>query len=407
MFLPRLLEAPLLESSSGFPALLLTGARQVGKTTLLQHAAEREGRARRVVSLDEFGPRGAALEDPELFLQRYPPPVLIDEVQHAPRLLEALKPAIDRGAPAGSYWLSGSQPLPLMRGVSESLAGRVGVLALFGLSLAERSGWPQPGPPFRPDRPTHAAAPQLGLLELFERILQGGLPRLAHSDAPPREVYLDSYLQTYIERDVRLLSPIGDLARFQRFLRVAAFRVGQLLNVADMARDVGVAPSTAHEWLHLLEATGQVYLLRPYFENIGKRQIKSPKLYFLDTGIAAHLAGWSAAEPASRGAMAGALFENLVVTEILKSYRHRGREAPIWYFRDKERHEVDLLVAEDGLLFPVEAKLTASPGPEDIAGYRALQRAGAPLGPGAVICLVPDRTPLGRELDAVPVTELG
>ena len=407
MFLQRLLETHFLRVSAGFPVVLVTGARQVGKTTLLRHAAEGEGLGRRLVSLDEFGPRSAALEDPELFFQRFPPPLLVDEIQHAPRLFDAIKPIVDRGAAMGSFWLSGSQPLPLMHGVSESLAGRVGVLGLLGLSVAEGAGRHSSGPAFRPDRPGDDRAPRVGLRDVFESILRGGLPRLAHADAPPRDVFFDSYLQTYIERDVRLLSPIADLARFQRFLRVAASRIGQLLNVADMARDVGVAPSTAHEWLHLLEATGQVHLLRPYFENVGKRQIKSPKLYFLDTGIAAHLAGWNSPEAASRGAMAGALFENHVVVEILKSYRHRGREAPIWYFRDKEKREIDLLIAEDGFLFPVEVKLTASPGAGDLAGWNALAKAGAPLGPGAVICLVPERAPLSRAVDALPVTAIG
>jgi predicted AAA+ superfamily ATPase len=356
------------------------------------------------VSLDEYGPRALALEDPNLFLQRYPPPVTIDEVQHAPELLGRIKPVVDRSSQMGDFWLTGSQQFPLMQSVSESLAGRVGVINMIGLSRAEENGARVPAEAFRPDRVgSPGDESSFELLDVFERIVRGQMPRQAHADAPPMEQFWGAYLQTYIERDVRSLLNIANLAAFQRFLRVSAARVGQLLNYSDLARDTGIAVSTAREWLHLLETTHVVTLLRPYFKNLTKRQIKTPKLYFTDTGLVAYLTGWRSAETAASGAMAGALFECYVLAEILKSYWHRGREAPIWYFRTKEKKEVDLVIEEDGLLFPVEVKLTASPSRKHLTGISSLQATGASLGRAALVCLVRESVPLADAIDAVPI----
>lgn len=390
--------------------LLLTGSRQVGKTTLLRHLAAREDPPRRYVSLDEIGAQEMAREDPELFLQRYPPPVVIDEVQLVPGLLSRLKPAVDLRPEMGGYWLSGSQHFPLMREVSESLAGRVGIVEMLGLSQAEEGGIPPSRLPFRPDRavakPAAVAPPRLALLDLFERIVRGSFPRFVHDDAPPVEAFHGSYLQTYVERDVRAMLNIVDLAAFRRFLRLAAARVGQLLSYSDLARDTGISVSTAREWLHLLEATYQIYLLRPFYRNLNKRQIKTPKLYFRDTGLACHLTGWKTAETAASGAMAGHLLECYVISELLKSYQHRGREAPIWFFRTKEKHEVDVVIEEDGKLFPIEIKLTASPGRKDLRGIRTLERTGAELGQGALLCFVEKPYALSRTVEALPVDYL-
>lgn len=303
----------------------------------------------------------------------------------------------------GGYWLTGSPQLPLLRGVSESLAGRVGLLRLDGLSTAEESGEIDRLLPFRPDR---AAWPEnrrgTGLLELFARIVRGGMPRMVHEDAPPWETYYGSYVQTYVERDVRSMLNIADLAAFQRFLKLAGARCGQLVNFSDLARDTGVAVSTAREWLHVLEASSQVVLLRPYFENLSSRQSKTPKLYFMDTGLAAYLAGWKSAETASTGAMAGPLFETHVVSEVHKSYRHRGIEPPLYFWRDKERREVDLVIAEDGRLFPLEVKLAGAPDRRDLRGIEALRRLGAPLGPGALVAPIPEPYPLTETVTALP-----
>ncbi len=407
LYIHRYLEAEIERLSLSFPVVMVTGPRQVGKTTLLQRLGDDAIPPRKLIRLDEFGPRNLALQDPELFLQRYPSPVIIDEIQHAPDLLAALKPRVDRTGEMGGYWVTGSQPFPLMQAVSESLSGRVGILGLAGLSYAEEYGAQRSASPFRPDRVPQSASPgPLEVNALFERIVRGAYPRLTHPNAPPLQAFFGSYVQTYIERDIRRLMNVSNLATFQRFLRIAAARSGQLLNYSDLARDTGVSVNTAKEWLHLLEATGQVYLLRPYFENIGKRQIKTPKLYFIDTGLVCYLTGWRSAETASGGAMAGALLETYCVSEIIKSYRHRGQDPPIWYYRTKEKREVDLLIAEDGLLFPIEIKLTASPRRKSLTGIRALSATGAPLGHGAVLCLVEQVTPLTETVDAIPVSAI-
>jgi hypothetical protein len=404
MYVPRLLEGQVRMLSTSFPVVMVTGPRQVGKTTLLRHLAEQEDTLRRYVTLDEMGPRALALEDPSLFLQRYEPPLLLDEVQHAPALLDRLKAEVDRGPGMGRYWLTGSQHFPLLRSVSESLAGRVGLLRLGGLTVAEESANELPPLPFRPDRCQWPAGRRgRRLLEVFARIVRGSLPRMAHPDSPPWDAYYGSYVQTYLERDVRSMLNVADLAAFQRFLRLAAARVGQLLNLSDLARDTGVAVSTASEWLDVLAASQQVLLLQPYFENLSKRQVKRPKLYFLDTGLVCYLTGWRTAETAAAGAMAGALVENHVVSELVRSWLHRGIDAPLWFWRDKERNEVDLVLAEDGQLFPIEVKLTASPSRDALAGIRALARLGAPLGRGAVLCLVEQPFPLDANVDALPV----
>lgn len=291
------------------------------------------------------------------------------------------------------------------------LAGRVGIIEILGLSHAEEHRVPPASEPFRPDRAAAAGAddtprPRLALLDLFERIVRGSFPRFVHPDAPPIEAFYGSYIQTYIERDVRAMLNIVNLAAFQRFLRLAAARAGQLLNFSKLAVDARISVSTAREWLHLLEATYQVFLLRPYYRNLGKRQIKTPKLYFRDTGLACHLAGWRTAETAASGAMAGQLLECYVVSELLKSYQHRGRQAPIWFYRTKDKQEVDLVIEEDGRLFPMEVKLTASPDRRDLRGIAALERTGAELGQGALVCLVEEPFALSRAVEALPVSSL-
>jgi predicted AAA+ superfamily ATPase len=406
MYVTRYLESHILRLSRSFPVILVTGPRQVGKTTLLKHLGASQEDGRRYVSLDEFGPRTMAVEDPELFLQRYPPPVTIDEVQYAPNLLTHLKPVVERLGVKGGYWLTGSQHFPLMQGVSESLAGRVGIVELANLSYAEEHGEPWTEHPFRPDRRAAEVPDRIALLPVFERIVRGSFPAFVHDDAPPIDAFYGSYLQTYIERDLRAVQQISNLTAFRRFLRVAAARIGQLLNLSDIARDTGVSVSTARQWLGLLEATYQVYLLRPYFKNIGKRQIKTPKLYFRDTGLVCYLTGWRSAETAASGAMAGPLFESYVIMEVLKSYLHRGIEPPTWFYRNKEKQEVDVLIAADGLLHPIEIKLTASPTNRDLSGIRALARTGADIGPGALICMTGSSFALSRTVEAMPVTAI-
>ena len=405
MYIPRTLEQSLREVSRFFPVVLLTGARQVGKTTLLKHLLEKEEVSRKYVSLDEFAARTLAIEDPDLFFERYPPPVAVDEIQYAPTLLERIKVLVDRERKPGLFWLTGSQHFALMKGLSESLAGRVGILRLFGLAQEEEYQTPRQGP-FLPERSLKNVLVPLKPLEVFQRIVRGCFPALAVSKDVPLEIFYSSYLQTYIERDVRQVSNISKLLEFERFLRLCAARIGQLLNFSDLARDAGVSVSTAKEWINILVASHQVFLLPPYHANISKRQIKTPKLYFWDTGLASYLAGWRDAEAAFEGAMAGALFENYVLMEILKSYFHRGQEPAIYFWRTKDGREIDFLLEERGKLYPIEVKLTMRPGKELKRGFHALKKKAQNLGTGAVICLVEEFFPLEKELFAIPVQAL-
>ncbi len=387
-----------------FPVLLVTGARQVGKTTLLRSLA-RTGR--RYVTLDDPLVLRLARDDPALFIQTYPPPVLIDEVQYAPQILPHIKMAVDARAKPGDFWLTGSQPFHLMQGVAESLAGRVAVLSLLGLSRREALRLP-PAPAFLPVparlQGLRRSSVPADLHALYATIWRGSYPALVTQPAMSRDLFYSSYLQTYIQRDVRDLARVGDETAFLRFVRAAAARTAQLLNIADLARDADVAPNTAKSWLSILEASGIVSLLQPWHTNITKRLVKTPKLYFLDTGLCAYLTQWTSPQTLEAGAMAGAMFETWVYGQVLRSHAHAGSTAPMYFFRDKDQREIDLLIESDGLLYPIEIKKSATPGRDAIAGMLTLAGHGVALGPGAVVCMVPDLVPLLGEprITAVP-----
>jgi len=411
-YLPRSLARFVATASRQFPTLMLTGPRQVGKTTLLKTlcAIGADGQPpRRYVTLDNPMLLALAREEPALFLQRFPPPVLIDEIQYAPGLLPLIKEAVDAAGGKGLFWLTGSQPFHLMQNVSESLAGRVAVMHLQGLSLSEALGQGADSRPFLPDAPPRPGAAPGGvspLAGLFAHIWRGSFPALYAADAPDRDLFYASYLQTYLQRDVRDLAQVGDLTVFTRFLRSAAARTAQLLNLTDMARDVGVAPNTVRHWLSILQASGLVWLLEPYHTNLSKRLVKTPKLYFLDTGLAAYLTEWSSPATLEAGAMSGAIFETWVVGEMLKSWWHNGKQAPFYYYRDKDQKEIDVLIVRDGRVHPIEIKKTAQPGKVVVRHFGALDRLGLETGAGAVICLVPERLPLTATVEAIPAWQV-
>ncbi|MBN2359748.1 MAG: ATP-binding protein [Deltaproteobacteria bacterium] len=390
--------------SRSFPIVLLTGARQVGKTTLLDHLGGERGRARRrYVSLDEFELRSLARNDPGLFLQHHPPPLTIDEIQYAPQLLPYLKVRVDRSGRMGEYWLTGSQHFHLMRDVSESLAGRVGVLRLLGLSQAEEDSVPAAARPWSPALARSGQARAAATVrQIFSRIVRGSFPRLVHRNAPPLDAFYGSYVQTYIDRDLRDLVRAGSLSSFERFLRVCAARTASLLNLSDLARDSDVSVNTAKEWLSLLEAAGHVFLLRPYYRNLTKRLTKAPKLYFVDTGLACYLTGWRNADVAARGAAAGALFETYVVAEIIKSYWHRGCEPPIFFFRTKEKVEIDVVLEANGRLLPIEIKLASRVPADSLKGFAALRKTSAAVGCGTVVAAVREPYALSAEVHVLP-----
>ncbi len=403
MYVPRTLEPAISRASQQFPVVLLTGARQVGKTTLLRQLSQ-DGRA--YVTLDDPLVLSLAKGDPALFMQRFPPPVLIDEIQYAAELLPYIKMAADRAGQAGLFWLTGSQQFHLMQGISESLAGRVAVLHLLGLSRPELLGHGLAATPFVPTPAELARRSSqrgsLTLQELYRLIWRGALPAIALNAAVERDLFYSSYVQTYLQRDVRALARVGDELAFLRFLRATAARTGQLLNLADLARDADVAPNTAKHWLSILQTAEIVYLLEPYHTNLTQRLVKTPKLYFLDTGLAAYLTAWASPETLEAGAMSGPLLETWIMAELLKGYWHAGRQPLFYYYRDKDQREIDLLLVQDGVAYPLEIKKTASPSRDDVRHFAALERLGLPVGPGGVICLAGQSLPLTATAQSLP-----
>lgn len=400
-YIRRAAEKTAWEMAKHFPVLLVTGPRQVGKTTMLQNIAEK---GRRYISLDDPVARNLAVSDPGLFLQRYQPPVIIDEIQYAPQLLPYIKLYVDEHKTKGDFWLTGSQVFYLMKGVSESLAGRVGIINMRGLSYSEIIGAESAA--FKMDRETlllkATRRPALQLANLFNLILKGSMPAL-YADEQELEPFFASYMQTYLQRDVKDLTQVGDEMIFFRFVTCLAARTGQLLNLSDVARDTGISQPTAKQWLSILVSSGLVYLLEPYYNNILKRLIKTPKLYFLDTGLCAYLTRWITAESLEAGAMSGAFFETWVVAEIVKSYYNAGQRPPLYFYRDKDQQEVDVLIQANNILYPLEIKKSVNPGPQAGRHFKTLAKTKQPIGTGGIICLYSDLLPLDRNNWLVPV----
>ncbi|MDR1264376.1 MAG: ATP-binding protein [Propionibacteriaceae bacterium] len=408
-YIPRAAEAAARRISDSFPVLVVTGARQVGKSTMLQHLAEAD---RTVVSLDDPNARALARTDPGLFLQRYRPPLLIDEIQYAPQLLPLIKLAVDRSGRDGQFWLTGSQSFHLMRHLSESLAGRAGVLPLLGLSSAEIER--RPSQPFDPDpgklvaRLSQAAKPSLA--QLYQRIITGSMPRLWAQPTVDRETYYRSYVATYLQRDIRDLAQVSDETVFLAFMTAVAARTARPLVMEELSRDVGVSAPTVKRWLSLLASSGLIVLVPPYRNNILSRLTKQPLLHLLDTGLAAHLLRWSDPETLERGAMSGQFFESHVFAELYKSFAAAGREPPLFYYRDKDKREIDVLICQDGAIHPLEIKKSAAPGASALKNFRALDPLAAPgpadlkvdLGAGGVLCLVDDVLPIDAKNSLIP-----
>lgn len=402
-YIARHLEKVVLEVSKEYPIVLVTGPRQVGKTTMLQKLME--GTRRSYVSLDDLNDRNLAKTDPELFLQLHKPPVLIDEVQYAPELFTYIKIYVDKNHNPGDFWLTGSQVFSLMRGVQESLAGRVAVLSLTSLSQAEICDGQME--PFIIDMDALSARgkdrKKADTREVFDRIFRGSMPAIVSGQNSNSQIFYSSYLTTYIERDVKELSNAIDSLKFLRFITAVAARCGQMLNVADIARDADINQKQAKDWLGILETLGIIFYLHPYSNNLLKRLVKTPKVYFYDTGLVCYLTKWSSSETLECGAMNGAVLENYVVAEIMKTYLNSGKEPFMYYYRDKDAKEIDIVLEHDGVLNPIEIKKSSNPGSELTKVFALLDRASTPRSKGAVICMKPELSAIDRENYIVPV----
>ncbi len=404
MLTNRTLKETIQQASNSFPIILLTGPRQVGKTTLLESCSNEN---RGYVTLDNLEDRNLARNDPALFLQRYKPPLIIDEVQYAPELFSYIKIAVDKGKQNGMFWLTGSQKFHLMQNITETLAGRVAIIDMLGFSQAEIDGRADKSTPFLPtekwiENARDNSQPKQ-LMEVYTTIWRGSFPRIVLDKNMNRDMFFNSYIQTYIQRDVRDLTQVGDELSFSKFLRAVAARTGQLLNYSDLARDVGIDPKTAKLWLYILETSGLVYLLHPYYSNITKRIIKTPKLYFLDTGLCSYLTSWTSPETLEAGAMSGAILETYIFSEILKSYWHNGVADNFYFYRDNDQKEVDLIIEQDNSLYPIEFKKTATPRKSDIKNFSVLQKLNKNITEGAVICLRESDTLLSEDVSVIPV----
>ena len=423
MYIRRDLEDLVRETSSEYAAVLVSGARQVGKSTMLVHLIDEmepglpgaPGTSpREVVTLDDLSNRALAREDPVMFFQLHKPPVLVDEVQYAPELFGEVKRLVDAGAPPGSFWLTGSQPFRLMQLAGESLAGRVAVLSLTSLSQHElhaaskRAGSVDVTCPPRLRLDLDALQERAASFEpadvdgMYERMFRGSMPAVVSGEKSNLSVFYSSYVQTYLERDVRDLAGDVESLPFFQFLTATAARCSQALNVASIANDIGERPETVRGWLSILERSGVIFYLHPYSNNQLTRTVKAPKLYFNDCGLVAYLTRWESPRTLSVGVMSGALMENYVVSEVRKGYLNEGTEPLLYYYRDRDAREVDLVLEEEGELHPIEIKRSASPNKAMIGGFRALDRGSVPRGTGALVCMAGELGALDSQDFIVP-----
>ncbi|MDR0221159.1 MAG: ATP-binding protein [Lachnospiraceae bacterium] len=416
MYYERTIENTLRGISETFPVLLLTGPRQVGKTTLLTRMA---GEERKIVSLDSPTMRVLAKSDPELFLQQYAPPVLIDEVQYVPEIFDYIKAYVDKHKANGDFWLTGSQTFHMMKNVSESLAGRAGVARMLGLSNSEIAGKHFSAFTVDPTELTKRAGEtaSLDIKQLYERIYKGSFPRLYELENVKRDEYYESYLETYLSRDIRDLSQVANSLAFLGFIGIVAARTASIVSYDALAAEAGISAPTAKQWLSILVSAGLVALIPPFSNNALKRVIKSPRMYFLDTGLCAYITRWSSPEVLERGAMDGAFFETWVVSEIYKSYINNGKRPPLYFYRDSNKKEIDIIIYADGTANPIEIKKAAAPRdavkhfsvlmpieaePNEDAVLSGTAHLKTDIGMGAVICMSPEVLPIDRKNWYVP-----
>ncbi len=408
MYIARHLEDKIKEASKYYPVVMVCGQRQVGKSTMLYHIKEAE---RKYVTLDDANARRLAETDAALFFETYGFPLLIDEFQRVPSLLLEMKRLVDEKAlkgekNSGLFWLTGSQKFKMMQGVAESLAGRIAVFDMSVLSAAEIE-----------NREPALFSPEISALkerllnaqpknvhELYERIFRGGMPKLLATDMDRDRFYMD-YVNTYLERDIKDLAQVGKLTAFYDFLVFMAARTAQELRYEEIARAVGISAPTAKEWVAILERSGVLFILRPYYSNISKRLVRTPKVYFMDTGLAAYLCRWPNASTLENGAMDGAFLETYVVTEILKSYYNAGKQPDLYYYRDVDKKEIDLLIIDGERIYPIEVKKGKNPSHAD-KNFSVLDKLELSVQPGLIMCLSDELIPYNRTAWYCPISIL-
>lgn len=402
-YIRRALERKFLHMSTFFKAVLVTGARQVGKTTMLKHLSEGQGRT--YVSLDDSMVRSLAQSDPVLFFQTYRPPVIINEIQKAPQLFEQIKIMCDAGEELGNFWLTGSQQYNMMCNVRETLAGRIGIMELYSLSQAEIAGRTFQGEldfslPCLLERRKNVN--KNNIIDVFEHIWRGGMPQILTADAEQRQEYYSSYVDTYLMRDVSDAGRITDAVRFRKFLNACAALTAEQVNYKTLAESADISQPTAKEWLRILQGLGIIYLLQPFSNNELKRLTKTPKLYFCDTGLCAYLSRWLTRETLMNGAASGHYFENYVVAELLKNYAYARSRANLTYYRDANAKEIDIIVEENNRIHPLEVKKSANPDRREVKKYAFLDKISIERGGGGIICMCEEVVPIDAQDCFIP-----
>lgn len=411
-YIKRLLEKDIIENSKSFPVILICGPRQVGKTTILEKLSNHQIN---YVSLDDPLERKSAIEDPSLFLETHKAPLIIDEIQYATDLLPYIKMKVDQVrleafnsnvSSTGLYYLTGSQMFTMMQNVSESLAGRVGIIDMYGLSYSEIIGKEQDF--FLPTLERckkREEFPRPDVMEVFETILRGSFPALYQDKNISTEKFYNGYLRTYLERDIRNLINIKEETKFLNFMSAVAARTGQELNYDNLARDAEIDNKTAKNWLSFLRTSGLIFLLQPYSNNSTTRAIKSPKMYFTDTGLACYLAGYSDARTLEKSAINGNIFETYVVMEIVKSFVNDNKDPRLYlnFYRDSNQVEIDLTITMNNIVYPIEIKKTKSPNKSMIKNFSILNKGEKEIGEGGIICMIDRILPLDNKNIAIPI----
>lgn len=404
-YINRTMEKQIINAAKSYPVIMVCGQRQVGKSTMLNHIKETN---RKYVSLDDRNARRLAHEDPDLFFETYGYPLIIDEFQKEPIILEKIKDIVDKLSYEGKdnnglFWLTGSQKFKMMKNITESLAGRVAIFELSGLSQSEIDG--KEGILFNPDIDylKEKKFTPYELKEIYQRIFNGGMPKVLTTEID-RDKYYSDYINTYLERDIHQLEQVGKLNEFYDFLVYMAARTSQELHYDEIAKSIGISAPTAKAWVTILERSGIIFILHPYYKNITDRLVKIPKVYFMDTGLAAYLCRWPNAETLASGNMDGAFLETYVVTEIVKTYYNSGKPVNnLYYYRDIDKKEIDLIIVDAMNIYPIEIKKSKSLNHPD-KNFTVLKKFGLNIRPGLIFCLTEELIPYNRNCWYCPIS---